>query len=331
MEFFKKRSTAWRIFAMTVVFAIFIGQMKKPVSKVEILPPGEYIQDNRDLLSDSTEAYINRMNNGLASVLDAEIQVAVLETTNGKDPFDVAFDIAYDTNLSERCCVFLVATQDAQAVIIQGDELVGVFSDYELSNILNEYFTEEMLLSNDVDTAVYNSFDRLISMYEEFYDVTILGSEYIEKTYEESSTDTTVLVMILAIILLILVVWLITRPGRRRTVVVPTSGRRTTGGYYPPRGSYKTPPPYSTSTKSTRSSSRSGGFGSSSRGGSFSSSSRSTSRSGGFGSSSRGGSFSSSSRSSSSFGGSSRSGGFSSGGSRGGSFGGGSRGGSFRK
>ncbi len=329
MEFFKKRSTAWRIFAITVVFAVFTGQMRKPVSQVEILPPGEYIQDNRDLLSDSTEEYITLMNNGLASRLGAEIQVAVLETTDGKDPFDVALDIAYDTNLSARCCVFLVVTQDAQAVIIQGEELVGYFTDKELSDILNTNFTEDMLLSGDVDFPVRASFDRLIDMYEDYYDVSIIGSEYIEKTYEEDDTATTIMVMILAIIVLILVVWLITRPGRRRTVFVPTGGSRPTRGYYPPRGSYRTPPPYSGGSSSTRSSSRSGGFGSSSKGGSFSSSSsrsssRTSSRSGGFGSSSRGGSFSSSSRSS-------RSGGFSSGGSRGGSFGGGSRGGSFRK
>ncbi len=329
MEFFKKRSTAWTIFVFAVIISFFTGQAGRTVSETEILPSGVYVQDKADLLSDATEEYITQMNNGLVSRVAAEIQVAVIDTTGGKDIYDMAFDLAYETNLSPNCCVFLVAVDDINAVIVQGDELVYAFSDDELSDILNSNFTVSDFENRDIDFAVRGSFDDLISMYEDYYDITVIGSTHIERTVSDEEFERVMLfARIVFVLVLILVVLVMTRPGRprKRAVYVPAGGRSASRGNYPPRGSYNTPPPYSGSK-----SSRSGGFGSGSRGGSFSSSTRSSSssRSGGFSSSSRssrGGSFSSS-RSSSS-----RSGGFSSGGgSRGGSFGGGSRGGGFRK
>ncbi len=334
MNFFKKRSTAWAVFAIAVVCSFFIGQAGRQVSEVEILPSGVYVQDKADLLSEETEKHITQINNGLVSAIGAEVQVAVVDSTDGKDIFDMAYDLAIDTNLSPRCCVFLVAVDDINAVIIQGDEVMYAIPNEFLDEIINRYFTVADFENRTVDFAVRNTFDRLIDRYEDYYGITVQASSTIQKQPQNPDDMTaTVIGMVIFIILVILVCYIITRP-RRRAVFVPTGTPRTrTYGRtnnYPPRGSYNTPPPYSGS------SSRSGGFGSSSnRGGSFSSSSSGrSSRSGGFGSSSskRGGSFSSrSSGSSFSSRSSSHSGGFGSGGSRGGSFGGGSRGGGFRK
>ncbi len=325
MNFFKKRSTAWTIFFMAVIFSFFIGQSKAQITQPEILPGGVYVQDKADLLSETTEKYITQMNNGLVSAIGAEIQVAVIDTTDGKDIFDMAYDLAMETNLSPRCCVFLVAVDDINTVIIQGDEIMYAFSDDFLSDILNANFTVSDFENREIDFAVRSSFDELVDKYEQHYNITVKARGDIEYTPESGSSEAaTIITMIILILLIILVVYIISRP-KKRTVYVPVgTGRTGTTRYgrsrYPPRGSYNTPPPYSGS-----SSSRSGGFSSSkSSGGSFSSSSSRSSRSGGFSSSSRssGGSFSSRS--------SSRSGGFG-GGSRGGSFGGGSRGGGFRK
>ncbi|MBQ3008123.1 MAG: TPM domain-containing protein, partial [Oscillospiraceae bacterium] len=309
MEFFKKRSTAWAVLLAVIVCSFFIGQAKRPKPEIEILPSGVYVQDNANVLSDSTEKYITQMNNGLVSRANAEIQVATVDTTGGEDIFDVAIDLAIETNLSPNCCVFLVAVDDIDAVIVQGEALIHDFSDAELSAILQENFTVEDFEDRDVDYAVRASFDDLISMYENYYGINVTGSRYVEYEDVGYNSSGTVLMMVMFIVLLIVAVSLITRP-RRRTVVTPFgTGRVGTPpprtGYYPPRGSYRTPPPYSGS-RNTRSS----GFGTANRGGSFSS----TTRSGGFGTSSRGGSFSSG-RSSfsggrSSIGSSSRSGGF---------------------
>ena len=240
-----------------------------------------------------------------------------------------------NTNLSENSCVFVIAVNDTDAVIVQGDGLVYAFSDEELSDILNSSFTVEDFENRNIDVPARRAFNSLINMYEDYYDVNIVGSENITIiTNGGSNISEGTLVLIILLLVLLILMNIMTRPyypyRRRRTIFTPRGYRP--NSYYGPTHTSTTTRPHSSS------SSRTGGFGgsSSNRGGSFSSS-----HGGSFGSSSsRSGGFSSSSRSSSSRGGSfgsssSRSGGFSSGsrssGSRGGSFGGGSRGGGFRR
>ncbi len=348
MEFFKKRSTAWIILSIVIVCSFFIGQAKRPADKIQILPSGVYVQDNADILSDSTEEYMTRLNNGLVSRLGAEIHVVTVNTTGGQDIFDTAIDVGVKTNLSSNSCVFLIAADDTDAVIVQGEGLIHAFPDDELSAILQENFTVQDFDDRTLDAPAKETFTDLIEMYEYSYGVSIAGTNQIEKTVSTGGNDMDAYMMavIFFILLILVLVLIVSRPRRRRTFIAPIyrTGRTVvppprTGPYYNPGRNMGG----NRNTTGFGGNSRTGGFGSSSRGGSFDSpSSRSTfggsSRSGGFGSSSRGGSFSSSSRSSSSFGssssrssfgGSSRSGGFGSS-SRGGSFGGGSRSGGSR-
>ena len=321
MEFFKKRGTAWVTFALVVVCSFFIGKARQPADHIEILPSGVYVQDNADILSASTEEYITHLNNGLVSKAGGEIQVVTINTVGGQNIFDVAIDHGMNTNLSSNSCVFLVAVDDVDAVIVQGEELLYAFPDDELSHILQSNFDETDFRNRNLDRPVRDSFDDLISMYESYYGINVIGSQNIEyQVSSGSGMSGDAVAIILFVLLILMLVWMVSRPRRRRTVVTPVGGLGRT--YVPPRTVVRThttgrnhnPPRGNT----TFSSSRTGGFGSSNRGGSFSSGTR-------------GGSFSSSSRPSS-FGGSSRSGGFG-GSSRGGSFrsGGGSRGGGFRK
>lgn len=308
MEFFKKRSTAWTVLILVVLTAFFNGIRNKPADEIQILPSGQYVQDNADVLSRDTEEYITKMNNGLVSKVSGEIHVITLDTTGGQRALDTAIDRGIDLNLSANSCVFLIAVDDVDRAIVQGEELMYAFYDDDLTRLLQNSFTVQDFESKNLDRPAKETFGKLIGMYEDYYGISVSPSENV--TVQEHSRAGTVssFVTVMIVVLLILLVITSMSVRRRRTVIfgVPRPPR----GYYPPRGSYRTPPPFG------------GGFGSSSRGGSFSSSSRS----GGFGSFSRGGSFSSRS-----FGSSSRSGGFGSS-SRGGSFGsrGGSRGGSFR-
>ncbi len=317
MEFFKKRGTAWAVLAIVIVCSFFIGQARQPADKIELLPGGVYVQDNAGVLSASTEEHMTQLNNGLVSSAGAEIQVVTINTVGGQDIFDVAVNHGMNTDLSGNSCVFLIAVDDVDAVMVQGQDLMYAFTDDDLSYILQSNFTVEAFKSRDLDAPARNAFDDLISMYESYYGIRVTGSQYIEDN-SSSSMDISgeYIGIILFILFILLLVWIVSRPRRRRTVVTPVTGAGRTyvpprTGNYPPRGTYTTPPRYTGGS----SASRSGGFGSGSRGGSFSS---------GTGSSFGGGR--------SSFGGSSRSGGFG-GGSRGGSFrsGGGSRGGGFRK
>lgn len=325
MEFFKKRSTAWRILAIVVVCSFFIGQGKRPADKIEILPSGVYVQDNADILSDSTEKYMTELNNGLVSRVGAEIQVVTVNTTGGQDIFETAIDVGVKTNLSRNSCVFLIAADDTDCVVVQGEDLLYAFPDDVLTAILQNNFTVQDFRARNLDSPAKETFRDLIEMYEDYYNVTIAGSTTVEKVTGTgtSGMSASMMAVIFFILFIMLLVLIVSAPRRRRTVITPV-GRT----YVPPRTGYNPPrgytPPRNTgsfgggrNTTSFGGNSRTGGFGSSTRGGSFSGSSR-------------GGSFGSSSRSG--FGGSSRSGGFGSS-SRGGSFGGsrgGSRGGGFR-
>lgn len=321
MEFFKKRGTAWVIFAMVVVCSFFIGQARQPADHIEILPSGVYVQDNAGVLSADTENYMTELNNGLVSLVGAEIQVVTINTVGGQDIFDTAIQHGENTYLSGNSCVFLIAVDDVDAVIVQGQDLIYAFPDDELTDILQSNFTEADFKAKRLDSGAENAFEDLISMYEYHYDINVKGSQYIEQhTHTGTDIDDDILMIIIFLLVVLLLVWIVSRPRRRRTVVTPMGGMGRT--YVPPRTVVHTHTTHRNNSpprgNNTFGSSRTGGFGSSNRGGSFSSGSR-------------GGSFSSSSRPSS-FGGASRSGGFGSS-SRGGSFrsGGGSRGGGFRK
>lgn len=327
MDFFKKRGTAWAVLTLVIVCSFFIGQARQPADEIVILPSGVYVQDNANVLSDTTEEYITQINNGLVSSVGAEIQVVTINTVGGQDIFDVAIDHGVETNLSGNSCVFLIAVDDVDAVIVQGEDLFYAFPDDELTDILQNNFTVEAFKTEQLDKQARNAFDDLISMYEYHYSLNITGSDHISSYKEHSAIDSGSYMGIVVFLLFILVlVWIVSRPRRRRIIITPVGGMGRT--YVPPRTTYHThtsPRPNHRNTyggHNTFGSSRTGGFGSSSRGGSFSSGSRG----GSFSSSSRSGSFGGSSRS-----GSSRSGGFG-GSSRGGSFrsGGGSRGGKFR-
>ena len=309
MEFLKKRSTAWLILLVVMVFSYSVGMSKKPADKIEILPSGVYVQDNANVLSESTEDYMTQLNNGLVSKLGAEIQVVTVNTVGAQDIFDVAINHGVKTNLSANSCVFLIAVDDIDAVIVQGDDLIYAFPDSELSYILQSNFTVKEFENRKLDNGALESFKDLIRMYENYYNVHIAGSTHIEQAYDEyKDMNTDVLMIILFFLFVLMLIAIVSKP-RRRTVVVPVG--RTVRPVVTPHIHTHRPNMHSHTPPHT-----SGGFGASGHGGSFSSSSRS----GGFGSSSRGGSFSSSSRGGG-FGGSSR----------GGSFGGGSRGGGFRK
>lgn len=320
MEFFKKRGTAWAFLAIVIVCSFFIGQARQPADEIEILPSGVYVQDNAGVLSSATEDYMTQINNGLVSRVGAEIQVVTIETVGGQDIFDVAIDHGMNTNLSGNSCVFLMAVDDADAVIVQGEDLLYAFSDDELTHILQQNFTVDGFKSRNIDTQARNAFDDLIGLYEYHYSIGIKGSQFITSHKLHSAIDTGAYMgIVIFILFMLLIVMLVSRPRRRRTVISPVNDMGRT--YVPPRtGGYSSRSRNNTSTRYTGNrttsnygSSRSGGFGSSSRGGSFSSGSKggsfsssrpsSSSRSGGFGSSSRGGSFRSGS-------GSSRGGGF---------------------
>ena len=349
MDFFKKRSTAWAVLVITIVLCSFWGIKKRPsdTKDIELLPSGVYVQDKANILSDETEDYITKLNNGLVSETSSEIQVITIDTTGDDSLWNTAWNYGYNLNLSKTSSVFIIAVNDGDALVLQGD---GLFSDYydyfsddQLGKILKSNYTVQDFADKNLDRDTKAAFTALIGQYEQAFNVSIEPAsqitKYPEQTYNEYRAGEGYMAVLASYIIIMLVLLLIIvaisngRRRRRRRILygypTPRPMRRSVfvPSYYPgsTRPPRQTPPPRGSSFGG----SRSGGFGGSSSrsGGSFGSSSFGGSRSGGFGGSSSrsGGSFGSSS-----FGGS-RSGGFGGSSSRsGGSFGGGRSGGSFK-
>ncbi len=162
MEFFKKRSTAWAVFRLSVIIAFFIGRRKVHSSEPEVLPGGQYVQDKADVLTDADEEYINNYNNGLSSLLGAEIQVAAIDTTSGQDINTMAVNLGVDENLSGNSCVMLVAVEDGTAAIVAGEEIMywPSFGDRELSDILYRSFSGTKLSENLSGTELVSVTDN---------------------------------------------------------------------------------------------------------------------------------------------------------------------------
>ena len=344
MEFFKKRSTAWCVLAIVVVLTFFFGRMRGPGSTprdIDILPEGSYVQDNANILSDSTERHMAQMNNGLVSKVWGEIRVITIDSTKGRELADVALDYAIQTNLSSNSCVFIVAVDDVDALILPGDDLMYTFDEEDLHYLLLACYTEQDFAKRNLDSPTRRAFDNLISKYEQAYGISVSPQDKVTDPYAQNSYYSgeyiRMLVTFLALVIIILIIFVIISSGRRRrkmragSTVTRTASRtyprntRYVTPYYggwstynstnrnrysdPNRNySYSTPsgPSYSSRSTNTTPSSRTGGFGGHSRGGSFSSSGRSrtsstsfsssrsgtpSSRTGGFGGNSRGGSF----------------------------------------
>ena len=302
---------------ITIVLCSFWGIKKRPsdTKDIELLPSGVYVQDKANILSDETEDYITKLNNGLVSETSSEIQVITIDTTGDDSLWSTAWNYGYDLNLSKTSSVFIIAVNDGDALVLQGD---GLFSDYydyfsddQLGKILKSNYTVQDFADKNLDRDTKAAFTALISQYEQAFNVSIEPAsqitKYPEQTYDEYRAGEGYMAVLVSYIIILLVLFLIIiaisngRRRRRRRILygypTPRPVRRSVfvPSYYPgsTRPPRQTPPPRGGSFGG--SSSRSGGFGSSSSrsGGSFGSSSFGGSRSGGFGGSSSrsGGSF----------------------------------------
>ena len=167
MDFFKKRSTAWAVLMITIVLCSFWGIRKRPsdTKDIELLPSGVYVQDKANILSDETEDYITKLNNGLVSETSSEIQVITIDTTGDDNLWNTAWNYGYDLNLSKTSSVFIIAVNDGDALVLQGD---GLFSDYydyfsddRLGKILKSNYTVQDFADKNLDRDTKAAFTAL--------------------------------------------------------------------------------------------------------------------------------------------------------------------------
>ena len=353
MKFFQKRGVAIAVLILAILASGAWGLHKAPVVSTpeggEKLDPSlstaaftQYVRDEADILSGKTEEAVSLYNANWDKMFGSIM--AVVTTDSASDMENAAYDYAIEMDLAADDAILLIAESEQDYYLLASGNFYDLLSGLPQSFVAT--CMEENVQKNDYDAAVQELFSQL---HVE------LSQQYQKDQTAQDDAGTAVLFIMLLIVLF--VIWIMLDRMRynrycRRYMMpgmgVPTVmyhpifwGRRPprgprpphSGGPRPPQGGPRPPrsggssggnrrPPQQPRRPSGGSGNSFGGFGSSGRGGGFSSGGSF----GGFGGSSRGGGFGGGG-SFGGFGGGSRGGGF--GGGRSGGFGGGGRGGGF--
>lgn len=153
-----------------------------------------YIIDNADLLSETTEIELNKKIFEFKNVHNADIVILTTSTLEGKYPRDYADDF-YDYNgYNHNGVLLLISTQENDVYISTSGNGIDAFTDYGINKALDEIVS---LFSNGVfDIGV----EKFISISDEYFTLAENGTPY-----DKSSVPTT----IEQIIIIIIIIWVI--------------------------------------------------------------------------------------------------------------------------
>ena len=303
MKFFKSRAVAAVVLVLAILGASFYGLSKKPAE----LPDVEYmrwISDRPDLLTAATEDVIMRYNTVWEETYgQTAIAVATVKTVRGWTAEDFAYELGENWGLGVNDMVLLIV-EDGDYYVAVGDKVARLMTDTQVSQLKSAI--EPDYYQGDFDAAVVSFFRQADVFYAQtlgqesgktqYYDYEWVGS------LDSGSRLPLSIFGIILVVAAVFLIWVIldkvryNRYQRRsntttviyRPVFWGRSSRpaRPASVYRPSAPSSGPSVRIHTSRPTTnRSSSRSGGFGGSSRSG-FGGSSRS----GGFGGSRSGGS-----------------------------------------
>lgn len=137
-------------------------------------PPQSYVLDEADVISDSTERYINEKNNALAEACGAQIVFVTVDFTGNYSTHDYAYEIFNTWGIGDKKAnngmlyVLVIGAEDYYA--LPGSGVLDVLSGGSLDRILSDYM-EPDFAAGDYDAAVRATFDRTLSVLELKYGV----------------------------------------------------------------------------------------------------------------------------------------------------------------
>ena len=297
MKFFQKRWVAITLCIVMIVAAIGIGQAKnrntyRPESSSAAVQWGKenyaaytrFLRDDGNLLSGNTEQTLSSYNGAWDYSYESVCGVATVSSLNGQDMEDLSYDLEDGMGLGSLDCLLLVDKETREWYFVYGDDF-GYYVNNELELLFQDCLGSAV---TDADKQLPDLFADLSDWYEKNMPVSGQAAQGTQTGLVAGGA--VFFVFLIVILIAVAIISAIVRAGRRmvggfrrapifffgpgprgpRPPFGPGSGTR------PGPGPNPGPRPGSNNRSS-------GGFGSSSRGGSFNGS-----RSGGFGSSSRG-------------------------------------------
>lgn len=189
--------------------------------------PNSYVYDGADVLSDSTESYINSRNAELDQACGAQIVFVTVDFTGEYDIDDFAYELFNKWGIGDKkknnglLFVLSIGAEDYYA--LPGSGVTDVFSGGKLDALLYDYL-ETDFAAGDYDAGVRKTFDRALQMMQAHYHVTSdAGYDGYEEARQESGGFFTVffrligklfsIVVILGVIVLLIALFTGPRGG----------------------------------------------------------------------------------------------------------------------
>lgn len=136
--------------------------------------PTGYVYDGANVLSSSTESYIERTGSALAEACGAEVVVATVDFTDGEDIADYAYDLFNKWGIGDKkannglLILLSIGAEDYYAE--PGTGLTDVFTGGVLDAMLYDYL-EDDFAAKEYDSGVKKVYARAVEILEDHYNV----------------------------------------------------------------------------------------------------------------------------------------------------------------
>lgn len=137
--------------------------------------PDAYVYDEAGVLSDSTEQYINLETAALDEACGGQIAVVAVEFTGAYSTADYAYELFNTWGIGDRNenngLLLLLVTGAEDYYIMPGSGVTDIFSGGTLQTLMDDYLEADFAAGN-YDAGVRKTFDRILEIYGEKYDLT---------------------------------------------------------------------------------------------------------------------------------------------------------------
>lgn len=137
--------------------------------------PDAYVYDEAGVLSDSAEQYINLETAALDEACGGQIAVVAVEFTGAYSTADYAYELFNAWGIGDRNenngLLLLLVTGAEDYYIMPGSGVTDIFSGGTLQTLMDDYLEADFAAGN-YDAGVRKTFDRILEIYGEKYDLT---------------------------------------------------------------------------------------------------------------------------------------------------------------
>lgn len=170
------RQSALRRTGLFLLACVLAAVLAVPVLAAGIPDaPDAYVYDEAGVLSDSTEQYINLETAALDEACGGQIAVVAVEFTGAYSTADYAYELFNTWGIGDRNenngLLLLLVTGAEDYYIMPGSGVTDIFSGGTLQTLMDDYLEADFAAGN-YDAGVRKTFDRILEIYGEKYDLT---------------------------------------------------------------------------------------------------------------------------------------------------------------